>query len=112
MPILWQTEWCPSSQRVRQRLTELGVDVVLRQVAAEPGERADLQRRFGAAAVPVLEVENGCTVAGADDILAWLDEHYEPRPDALAHRERARHFAAARFAALHVERCALPPGIR
>lgn len=23
---LWQTEWCPASRRVRQRLTELGVD--------------------------------------------------------------------------------------
>ena len=22
---LWQTEWCPSSHRVRQRLTELGL---------------------------------------------------------------------------------------
>ena len=23
---LWQTEWCPASRRVRQRLTELGID--------------------------------------------------------------------------------------
>ena len=26
---LWQTEWCPASRRVRQRLTELGVDYLL-----------------------------------------------------------------------------------
>ena len=25
---LWQTEWCPASRRVRERLTELGVDYV------------------------------------------------------------------------------------
>ena len=27
---LWQTEWCPASRRVRQRLTELGVDYFTR----------------------------------------------------------------------------------
>jgi len=29
---LFQTEWCPASRRVRQRLTELGLDYVNRQV--------------------------------------------------------------------------------
>lgn len=27
---LWQTEWCPASHRVRERLTEPGVDYVVR----------------------------------------------------------------------------------
>jgi glutaredoxin len=31
---LWQAEWCPYSHRVRQRLTELGLDFVAHQVAA------------------------------------------------------------------------------
>ena len=35
---LYQAEWCPHSHRVRQRLTEVGVDVVLRQVEADPEE--------------------------------------------------------------------------
>jgi hypothetical protein len=26
---LWQTEWCPASHRVRQRLTELGLTYVV-----------------------------------------------------------------------------------
>ena len=26
MPELYQTEWCPASRRVRERLTELGLD--------------------------------------------------------------------------------------
>jgi len=32
---LYQAEWCPSSRRVRQRLTELGLDHVSRQVPAQ-----------------------------------------------------------------------------
>ena len=39
---LFQAEWCPYSHRVRQRLTELGVDFVARQVEAEPDDRAVL----------------------------------------------------------------------
>ena len=31
----WQTEWCPASHRVRQRLTELGLAYVVRQVPVE-----------------------------------------------------------------------------
>jgi glutathione S-transferase len=112
MLTLWQAEWCRASQRVRQRLTELGVDVVLRQVAAEPGEREELQRRFGGTSVPVLEVENGCVVVGSEDILAWLDEHHEPRPDAAVHRERAERSLAKRCAELAVASCALPHAAR
>ena len=29
---LWQTEWCPASHRVRQRLTELGLSYLARPV--------------------------------------------------------------------------------
>ena len=36
---LWQTEWCPASRRVRQRLTELGVDYITRQVPVEQDDR-------------------------------------------------------------------------
>jgi hypothetical protein len=32
---LFQTEWCPGSRRVRQRLTEFGVDYIARQVPVE-----------------------------------------------------------------------------
>src|ERR671937_258427 len=36
---LHQAEWCPHSHKVRQRVTELGVPFVARQVAAEPEQR-------------------------------------------------------------------------
>jgi glutaredoxin len=41
---LWQTEWCPASRRVRERLTELGVDYVTRQVsvATKPVRRCGM----------------------------------------------------------------------
>ncbi len=44
---LWQTEWCPASRRVRQRLTELGIDYVTRQVPVEKDERTLLRERTG-----------------------------------------------------------------
>ena len=42
---LFQTEWCPASRRVRQRLTELGLDYLNRQVPVEREERTVLARR-------------------------------------------------------------------
>ena len=36
---LWQTEWCPASRRIRERLTELGVDYVTRQVPVDKEQR-------------------------------------------------------------------------
>ena len=101
MPTLWQTEWCRASVRVRQRLTELGVDVVLRQVAAEPGLRQELLERFDETSVPVLETGGGHAVVGADDIIAWLDEHYTERPDVHEHRARAERALTKRCAELH-----------
>jgi len=49
---LWQTEWCPASHRVRQRLTELGLTFTVHQVPAEPDERSELEAVPPRAAVP------------------------------------------------------------
>lgn len=104
MLTLWQTEWCRSSQCVRQRLTEYGLDVVLRQVPADPADRIELELRTGVTSVPVLEAENGCVIVGAANILAWLEEHYEPGCDAAEHRRR--------YADRYDLHAALPPGLR
>jgi glutathione S-transferase len=95
---LYQTEWCRGSQLVRQRLTELGVDFVGRQVAADPEQRSDLLERFGTASVPLLELEDGSAVAGTDEILSWLDAHFAERADAELHRARAARSLARRCA--------------
>ena len=44
---LWQTEWCPASRRVRQRLTELGIDYITRQVPVEQERTRPAPRTHG-----------------------------------------------------------------
>ena len=46
--VLWQTEWCPGSHRVRQRLTELGLTYTTRQVPVEHHARTELRAATGA----------------------------------------------------------------
>ncbi len=87
---LYQAEWCPYSHRVRQRLTELGVDFVTRQVPADPPERDAMRERTGADEIPALVREGGEPLVGSDAILAWLNERYDERPDARRHRAKAR----------------------
>jgi glutathione S-transferase len=87
---LFQAEWCPHSHAVRQRLTELGVDVSVRQVAADPSERDELETVAGTNEIPVLVPEDRDPVCGEDEILAYLDERYEARADAAEHRAKAR----------------------
>jgi glutathione S-transferase len=87
---LYQAEWCPHSHAVRQRLTELGVDVLLRQVPAEPDDRDALERATGRREIPTLVADDGETLTGEDEILPWLDRRFEERPDAGRHRAKAR----------------------
>jgi glutathione S-transferase len=86
---LFQTEWCPASRRVRQRLTELGVDYVIRQVPADPARRAVLEEATGATSVPVLVLDDGTALVGEERILAHLGEHFVEGAGAWAHRARA-----------------------
>ncbi|HVS84194.1 MAG TPA: glutaredoxin [Gaiellaceae bacterium] len=90
---LFQTEWCRGSKQVRQRLTELRLDFVARQVPADRDERDELEFFTGVRTVPVLRFEDGGVLVGADRILDYLSSLPEP-PDAASHRERARQSAA------------------
>jgi len=85
---LYQAEWCPHSHKVRQRLTELGIDFTACQVAAEPDGRRELKARVGTDEIPVL-VDGDETVCGEDDILDYL-ERFDERDDADAHRDKSR----------------------
>jgi glutaredoxin len=85
---LFQAEWCPHSHRVRQRLTELGLDARLRQVPAEPEERTELERIAGTNEIPVLVVEGEEPKRGEEEILAYLTRFPE-RADAGRHRAKA-----------------------
>jgi glutaredoxin len=86
---LYQAEWCPHSHKVRQRLTELGLDFVTKQVPAEPDEREEMQKRTGTTEIPVLVAGGGVIHRGEDEILEYLDG-FEERADAERHRQKSR----------------------
>jgi glutathione S-transferase len=85
---LWQTEWCPSSRTVRQRMTELGLEVVLHQVPVESSERGALEAATGSRTIPALVVD-GTVVVGEKQILRYLDARFPEPPEADAQREKA-----------------------
>lgn len=85
---LWQTEWCPASHRVRQRLTELGLSFTARQVPVEPDVRTELRAATGAKSIPVL-VAGEDVVCSESAILAYLDDHFSEPPDAASQRKKA-----------------------
>ena len=85
---LYQAEWCPHSRKIRQKLTELGVEFLAKQVEAEPKERKAMREHVGTDEIPVLVTGEGEKVEGEEEILAWLDERFSPRPDAEQHREK------------------------
>jgi glutathione S-transferase len=87
---LYQAEWCPHSHKVRQRLTELGLDFVARQVAAEPDDRDDLEAATGCREIPTLVTDRRKVFSGEEEILAYLDRSFDERSDARRHRAKAR----------------------
>jgi glutathione S-transferase len=105
---LFQTEWCRGSQRVRQRLTELGLDFVARQVPEDPVDRDALEERTGVRAVPVLVFEDGSIVDGTDRILDYL-ANLPDRRDAHEHRTRADRSLRRSCADLRSEPCESTP---
>jgi glutathione S-transferase len=74
---------------VRQRLTELDVTYLLRQVPVLRDERTELRLRTGGDSIPALVCENGEALVREDAILAFLDERFPEPPGAEAHRLKA-----------------------
>jgi glutaredoxin len=93
---LYQAEWCPYSAAVRERLTELGVDFVARQVAPRKEDREDVDE------IPTLETEEGRRHAGTDAVFAFLatlprsDDERSHRAQYRAHEEDRRAETTAR----------------
>ena len=90
---LYQAEWCPYSSAVRERLTELGVDYVTRQVAPTVEDRDDLREKTGADTIPVVVLEDGEVVGGdTQEIIAVLDDRFDAWEWEDGHkRQRAAH---------------------
>ena len=106
---LWQTEWCPASRRLRQRLTELGVDYLIRQVPVEREQRLVLRAATGTDTIPVLTLEDGTVLVGEETIACWLDANLAEPAEAENHRLKA---AKARRRYLEEECECLQPATR
>ncbi|MGH3002340.1 MAG: glutathione S-transferase N-terminal domain-containing protein [Gaiellaceae bacterium] len=95
MLILHQAEWCPYSSAVRERLAELGVDFVARQVAPWPEERTELQELSGDNSIPALQTDDGRFFSGDEAIFEYLGR-FVVGPRAAEHRGRYREHAGER----------------
>jgi glutathione S-transferase len=84
---LYQAEWCPYSSAVRELLTELGLDVVLRQVEPQPEQRDAMREATGTDSIPVLVSEDGAAHCGTREIFAHLRER-DPGRFAAGHRRQ------------------------
>lgn len=88
MLTLWQAEWCPYSARVREALTEYGIDFVARQVAADSVTRSAMLEATGRDRIPLLVLEDGTQLDDWLEMLEWIRSNH-PRPDdADRHREK------------------------
>jgi glutathione S-transferase len=86
---LYQAEWCPYSSAVRQRLTELGIDFVAKQVAPRQEDRE------GEHEIPVLTNGDGERFEGTQAIFEYL-ESLAPGKSEQAHRAQYRAHRADR----------------
>jgi len=72
---VYQFEGCPFCGKVRQKMTELGLDFIARQV--DPNDRTRVEEISGQEGVPVLVDPNTDTVMPeSDDIVEYLEENY------------------------------------
>jgi len=73
---LYQFEQCPYCKKVREKLTELQIDFIARQVEAS-GDRERVEEVSGQTGVPVIVDPNtDTTMPESDDIVEYLEEQY------------------------------------
>ena len=82
---LYQSEGCPYSQKVREKLSALGVSYVAHNPRLPGDEGGDVTNEqthsvltaIGEDEIPFLvDTDRRETVSDADDIVDYLDEHY------------------------------------
>jgi glutaredoxin len=88
MPMtVYQTEWCPFSRKLRQRLTELGVEWCAPPVEADPPDRDAMREATGTDIIPAVILEDGTVLAGeTEEIIAGLDERFDEPATAEGHK--------------------------
>ncbi len=86
---VYQAEWCPYSHMVRQRLTELGVPFVARQVEPSPPQRNAMKEAVDSVIIPVVVLQDGTVLNGdAEEIVAELNRRFPETPYTAEHHER------------------------
>lgn len=73
--VLYQAEWCPYCVRVRQKLTELGLDYYIVNEPYSHAERHQTKAASGQTSIPVL-VDGGVVLDDDDDIIPYLEQKY------------------------------------
>lgn len=75
---LYQFEECPYSQLVRTRLTDLGIDYLIRNEPRDKQKRERLFKLSGQKGVPTLvDPERGVVIPDdAEKIIRYLEERY------------------------------------
>ena len=91
---LYQAEWCPFSAAVRERLTELGVDYIVRQVPPWPEQREELEYVADSDEIPILQTEDGNVLVGTRAIFAFLEALPDGRYEAEHRARYAEHHDA------------------
>lgn len=77
MLVLFYKPACPFCHHVLDVVDELGLDVVLRNVSADPDTRAELIEKTGKSQVPyLLDTERDVRMHESKDIIAYLRKHY------------------------------------
>ena len=96
MLTLYQAEWCPYSSAVRQRLTELGIDFVAKQVAPRHDDRV------GQHEIPLLTNGDGERFEGSDPVFGTSSPSPRERPNTSTARIRAHRPDRTRETMAHV----------
>ncbi len=87
---LYNMEGSPYCRKVRETLSELDLEHIVRNVPKGSPKRADLQKRGGKVQVPYLiDPNTGREMYESDDIVAYLEKQYGPQAHASAQRKHA-----------------------
>lgn len=77
--VLYQYDACPFCRRVRQFLTEAGIEIEMRDTLRDPAARHELVAGGGRATVPCLRIDRDGEVSWlyeSRDIIDYLAQHY------------------------------------
>jgi len=75
---LFQKEGCPYCHKVRQRMTEMDLDYICRNVSSDSSKQAEILTKLGGMVqVPFLvDTDRNVSMYESDDIVKYLEEHY------------------------------------